>query len=156
MSRVSLRLSATSNHKIPQNQVHNDIKFNPSYENKNTVNFLDLQITRDTHNLHINIYRKPTTTDTTIHYTSNHPQEHKTAAYRYYLSRLHLLPLNPDHKHTQWQIIQTIAKTNGFPVKHINRMNQNIQQNNNNTTHNTTTSHSMKIRKTFTYFSPTI
>ena len=68
------------------NQVHKDIKFNPSHETKNTVHFLDLQITRDTHNLHINIYRKPTATDTAIHYTSNHPQEHKTAAYRYYLS----------------------------------------------------------------------
>ena len=40
------------------NQIHRDIKFNPSYETKNTVNFLDLQITRDTHKLHINIYRE--------------------------------------------------------------------------------------------------
>ena len=64
------------------NQIHNDIKCNPSYETKNTINFLDLQIMMDTHNLHINIYRNPTTTDTTIHHTSNHPMEHKTAAYR--------------------------------------------------------------------------
>ena len=51
------------------NQVHNDIKFNLSYETKNIVNFLDLQIKRDTHNLHINIYRKPTTTLTLLYTT---------------------------------------------------------------------------------------
>ena len=133
------------------NQIHKDIKFN-----KITVNFLDLQIMRDTHNLHINIYRKPTTTDTTIHYTSNHPQEHKTAAYRYYLSRLHSPPLSTDHEHTEQQIIQTIAETNGFPMKHINRMNQHIPHNKNKSNNITTTSHSWKIRTTFTYFSPTI
>ena len=37
------------------NQVHKDIKFNPRDETKNTVNFLDLQITRGTRNLHIYI-----------------------------------------------------------------------------------------------------
>jgi len=91
------------------NQIHTDLTFNPSQEVRNTVNFLDLQITRDTHSLHMNIYRKPTTTDTTIHHTLNHPNEHKTAAYRYYLTRLHSLPLNPEHKCTEWQTIQTIA-----------------------------------------------
>ena len=43
---------------------------------------------------HKYIYRKPTTADTTIHHTSNHPQEHKTAAHRYHPSRLHSLPLS--------------------------------------------------------------
>jgi hypothetical protein len=104
----------------------------------------------------MNIYRKPTTTDTTIHYTSNHPNEHKTSAYRYYLSRLHSLPLNSEHKHTKWQTRQTIAKSNGFPMKHISRINQHIQRNKNKPSLNTTPTHSRTIRTNFTYFSPTI
>ena len=41
-------------------------------------------------------------------------------------------------------------------MKHINRMNQRIQQNKNKSTNNTTTSHSREIRTTFRFFSPTI
>jgi hypothetical protein len=78
--------SSRITHKHITQQIHNNIQFNPSHETENTIHFLDLQVTRNTQNLQINIYRKPTTTITTIHHTSNHPMEHKTAAYRYYLS----------------------------------------------------------------------
>jgi hypothetical protein len=94
------------------NQLHTNLTFNPSQEIKKTVNFLDLQITRGTHSLLMNIHRKPTITDTTIHYTSNHPNEHKTSTYRYHLLQLHSLPLNSEHKHLEWQTIQTMAKRN--------------------------------------------
>lgn len=43
-------------------------------------------------------YRKPTSTDTVIHITSNHPHEHKLAAFRL-LARMHQLPLTPHHHH---------------------------------------------------------
>jgi hypothetical protein len=43
--------------------------------------------------IEIDIYRKPTTTDTTINHTSNHPTEHKMAAYRYMINRMITLPL---------------------------------------------------------------
>ena len=33
------------------------------------------------------IYRKPTTIDTTINFLSNHPIEHKMAAFRFHISR---------------------------------------------------------------------
>ena len=38
--------------------------------------------------LKFNIYRKPTTTDTTIHADSHHPLSHKMAAYN--LSLIHI------------------------------------------------------------------
>ena len=117
---------------------------------------MDLQITRNTQNLEISIYRKPTTTDTTIHHTSNHPVEHKTVAYRYYLSQMHSLPLNPDENQNGWNMIQTIVKNNGFPIQHIHRINQQIQHNNNTNHTTTTTSQPTKIRTTFTYFTPLI
>jgi hypothetical protein len=74
------------------NQIHDNIKLNPTPETHNSVNFLDLKITRNQTNLEIDIYRKPTTTDTTINFHSNHPIEHKTAAFRFHISRMHNLP----------------------------------------------------------------
>jgi hypothetical protein len=52
-------------------------------------NFFKLQ-----YSIEIDMYRKPTTTDTTINFISNHPMEHKLAAYRYYLTRVNSLPLS--------------------------------------------------------------
>ena len=49
---------------------------------KNSIDFLDLSITRTHNKLTIDIYRKPTTTNTTINCMSNHPLEHEMAAYR--------------------------------------------------------------------------
>jgi hypothetical protein len=58
-------------------KIHLDLQFKATYVIDNTINFLDLLITRDKSKLPINIYRKPTTTDTTIHYKSNHPLQYK-------------------------------------------------------------------------------
>jgi hypothetical protein len=41
------------------------------------------------------IYQKPTTTNTAINFLSNHPMEHKIAAYRHHITRMHSLPLTP-------------------------------------------------------------
>jgi hypothetical protein len=68
--------------------LHNKLKRTPTHENKAKIKFLDLLITRQTYELYIDIYRKPTTTDTTINYISNHPMKHKLAAYRYYMNRM--------------------------------------------------------------------
>jgi hypothetical protein len=67
-------------------------------ENNNSIEYLDLLIIRQTDRMEIDIYRKPTTTDLTIHATSNHPMEHKLAAYRYYLHRLNTLPSQQTRK----------------------------------------------------------
>jgi len=80
------------------NRIHTNLQLNPTYENNGQINFLDLLIIRNNSNLEIDIYRKPTTTNTTINYTSNHPNEHKTAAYRYHITRMHSLPLTKDKK----------------------------------------------------------
>jgi hypothetical protein len=76
---------------------------------------LDLAITRKTNHLSINIYRKPTTTDTTIHFLSNHPPEQKLAAYQFYIRRMLSLPLNQEQKNNEWLYIQHFARNNGFP-----------------------------------------
>ena len=55
------------------NQIHSNLQFNPTYENNNSTNFLDFLIIWNQSDLETDIYRKPTTTDTTINFLSNHP-----------------------------------------------------------------------------------
>jgi hypothetical protein len=62
--------------------IHSNLQLNPTYENNNQINFLDLLIILKPSKLEIDIYRKPTTTSTTINYRSNHPTEHKMLIYR--------------------------------------------------------------------------
>ena len=48
------------------NNTHNNIKLNPTYEEHNSIEFLDSTILRKQTKLEIDIYRKPTTKDTKI------------------------------------------------------------------------------------------
>ena len=75
------------------NSMHSNIHLSPTLETNNQISFLDLLINRKSRRLEIDIYRKPTTTDTTINYLSNHPMEQKLAAYRYHIERMLRLPL---------------------------------------------------------------
>jgi hypothetical protein len=63
----------------------------------------------------VDIYRKPTSTDTTVNFLSNQPIGQKMAVFRFYITRMHSLPLNPDNKQKEWETIQSIAKNNNFP-----------------------------------------
>ena len=78
--------------------MHNNLQFNPKQESNGHIKFLHLTIIRRTSHLETDIYRKPTTTDTTIHFTSIHPNEHKLAAYKYYIERMLNLPLNSERQ----------------------------------------------------------
>ena len=78
------------------NQIHNNIKHNPTYENNNCIIFLDLSITPAQTSLETDIFRKPTTTEKTINFLSNCPMHHKMAANRYHFTRMHSLPLTPN------------------------------------------------------------
>jgi hypothetical protein len=80
------------------NKTHPNLHFTPSHENNNSLCFLDLLLIRQPDKIETDIYRKPTTTDTTINYTSNHPSEHKMAAYRYLTNRMTSLPLTTDKR----------------------------------------------------------
>ena len=97
------------------------------------------------------IYRKPTRTDTTINFLSNHPPtENKTAAYRYHINRMLSLPLTEERQQTEWETIQTIAQNNNFPNTHIARLKTKIQHK----AHIRTTKYENKKWATFTYHSP--
>jgi hypothetical protein len=62
------------------NNIHKHLEFKLTMEEDNNIIYLDLSLYRGNHNLQMEIYRKPTQMDTTIHLTYNHPLEHKLAA----------------------------------------------------------------------------
>jgi hypothetical protein len=84
--------------KIDEDTIHNNInnndeqvEFKIAREENETTNYLDLSINRKT-NVNLNIYRKPTYIDIAIHFSSNHPHDHKLAAFKYYINRMITMP----------------------------------------------------------------
>jgi hypothetical protein len=112
-----------------------------------------LTITRKHKQLEVDIYRKPTTTDTTINFHSNHPIERKMAAFRFNITRMHSLPLDPDKKQKEWKTIQSVAKNNNFPRRLLEKLNHQIQSR---VDHTQNGKKHNKIWTTFTYHSPQI
>ena len=75
----------------------------------------DIKCIRRQHNkFNIEIYRKPTATDTTINFFSNHPIEQKMAAFRSHLNRMHFLTLSQEKK-TERMGNHTSKKKQQFP-----------------------------------------
>jgi hypothetical protein len=110
------------------NSIHNNIQLNVSTEINNTVNFLDISITRNPPNLKTGIYRKPTTTDTTINFLSNQHLEHKMAAYQFLIRRMLSLPIDSQQRHAEWQYIIHVAQNNKFPPHLISQLKHRIKK----------------------------
>jgi len=134
------------------NNINSNIKLNPTYEQHGSIDFLDLTITRKHKQIEVDINRKPTYTDTTINFLSNHPIEQKMTEFRFHITLMHSLPLDPDKKQKEWKTIQTIAKNNNFPLHLLHILNHQIQSKAN----HTHKEKKHKIRTTFTYHSPKI
>jgi hypothetical protein len=143
------------------NNLYPILAFTPTHEENNTINFLDLLITRQPPSISIDIYRKPTTTDTTINYTSNHPVEHKLAAYRYMINPMNSIPLSQAKTNTEWQTTLAIANNNSFPTPIITKLRTKLQNHNKTAEDNkkkkwaTFTYHKAKIRKITNLFKQT-
>jgi hypothetical protein len=108
--------------------------------------YLDLAIHRKSNQIELNIHRKPTYIDIAINFTSNHPHNHKLAAFHYSINRLNSLPINNTAAEHEWKQILTMAHNNGFPKHIIQEMrNKKLQKANKNkhchahATHTTTT-----------------
>ncbi|XP_017464979.1 PREDICTED: importin subunit beta-like [Rhagoletis zephyria] len=98
------------------NEQHKNIAFTMDKEKKGKLNYLDLtiKINKTTNRLEYEMYRKPTATDTVIHETSNHPQQHKNAAFRQLLTRLERTPLTKEAHRRELDTIYAIARNNGY------------------------------------------
>lgn len=104
------------------NKIHPNITYTVEKEEHNTINFLDITITRTNNDLQYGIYRKPTATDTTIHSSSNHPLQHKLAAFRHMIHRLKSIPLTEQNYNKELNTIYTIARNNGYTNKTIDKL----------------------------------
>jgi hypothetical protein len=96
------------------NEATPGLSFTLELEQNNKLNFLDLTINRDPDGLQIEIYKKPTTTDLIIPRDSCHPIEHKKAAIRYFMNRIHTYNLNPTKKLKELNTVQQIIKNNKY------------------------------------------
>ena len=121
--------------------MHSNIRLSPTLETNNQISFLELLIIRKSQRLETDIYRKPTTTDTTINCLSNHPMEQKLAAYRYHIERMLRLPLNCTRQLREWKTILHIATSNNFPTTLLQKLKEQVQ-------HKITTPHQPRIQKT--------
>ena len=95
------------------NDITPKLNFTIEKETGGNINFLDLTIHRDIDNLSIDIYRKPTYTDTIIPIDSCHPTEHKYAATRYLHNTLNNYQLSHEKREQESKIIQDIPHNNG-------------------------------------------
>ena len=79
-------------------------------EENNAIDNLDLTLHRQRNKIELNIHRKPTSTDTTFHYKSNHPYKLKMAAFRFYIHRMTMLPITTESRKEEWKTIVTMAE----------------------------------------------
>ena len=91
-------------------------------EVNNELNFLDLTITKQHNNLKFGIYRKPTTTDVTIHGDSHHPYSQKLAAYNSLVHRLLSVPLEDNDFNDELNTIKHIAAANGYDCRMVDNI----------------------------------
>jgi hypothetical protein len=96
------------------NTAHHNLKFTLETETQNTINYLDITINKQQDKLTFGIYRKPTTTNSIIHNSSCHPNEHKRSAITYLNNRMNTYHLTPENKAQEYTIIKEILTNNGY------------------------------------------
>lgn len=104
------------------NNIHNKLTYTMEKENNGTINFLDLNISRQQKKLNFAIYRKPTYTDTIINQNSNHPYKQKLAALNSMVFRMVNLPLGPEAYNREYKVITQIAINNGYNIQTIDKI----------------------------------
>lgn len=104
------------------NNIHPNIKFTIEEEINNSINFLDLQISKINHKHEFSIFHKPSHTDITIHSSSTHPIQHKLAAFHSMVHRLLNIPMSPSNYLSELNIIKQIAVNNGFNPNIIDKL----------------------------------
>jgi hypothetical protein len=94
------------------NSFHHNLQFIKETEHDNKLNYLDLTIHKTLNNVNISIFRKPTFTNTSITFTSNHPPQHKYAAIP--VQQTEFLPVTGNQREDN--TIHNILHNNSFPL----------------------------------------
>jgi hypothetical protein len=86
------------------------MEFKLTEEESRNLNYMDFSTSRLSGNQSLGIYRKPTQTDTTIHFVSNQPKEHKLAINPFHINTIITLPIIEECKQQEWKFILFIVK----------------------------------------------
>ncbi|KAJ4433893.1 hypothetical protein ANN_16206 [Periplaneta americana] len=92
-------------------KIHPKLHYTLEIENNKSINFLDITITKVDNKNTFKVYRKPTTH---IHNTSNHPTQHRQAAFRTMVHRLLNIPMNQQDYNEELNTIKYISQENGY------------------------------------------
>jgi len=149
--------------KISADKIHNfvnhtdvNLEFKISEEINNTLPYRDLSISRSNNNIELDIYRKPTYTDIMIHYTSNHPYNHKVAAFIFYINRMISMPITRQATNQEWHKILTMARNNGFPEHIIHELKKKLTTNKIKVTQTNPPQKQTNKWITFTFYGPPV
>ena len=148
-----------TNEDIIHNIIHSadeHLEFKINEEENQTTNYLYLAIKRKRNNIELSIYRKPTYIDIAIHFSSNHPHDHKRAGFLYYINRTFTMPITERAGEQEWDTIITMAQNNGFPVHLIHSLRNKLTAKKDRTTLTQTKENNNRKWTTFTYHSPSI
>lgn len=96
------------------NKRHKMIQFTMEVEEAGRLPFLDLLVKRDGCKLEFEIYRKPTNTQRFIPNCSNHPTQHKLAAFNSMAHRLVGVPMSEADFEKEKDYILDTAEKNGY------------------------------------------
>ena len=100
------------------NSVCHHIQFTMEEKQDLSLPFLDVLVTRHDKTLRTQVYRKPTHTDTYLHFDSHHPQHQKLAVTKTLhdrVNRHNTIPADARHETTH---VLSVLQLNGFPLRH--------------------------------------
>ena len=109
------------------NQINENIEYTMVKEVDNSLNFLDLTITKNIIeskecNVKFGTFLKPTQTDMVIDNKSSHPYTQKIASFYSYIHRLLSTPLSTTDYNKELKIIKQIAINNGYSTNLIDKL----------------------------------
>jgi hypothetical protein len=107
------------------NSLDPDIKFTTEGEEDKSLAFLDtLTVIKPDGDLDIKIYRKPTHTDQYLHFSSNHPLEHKFGVINTLFHRADTVISNPQAIVEEKQHVTQALSKCGYPQWAFNKINK--------------------------------
>ena len=101
------------------NHQHKNIKFTSETENKNSISFLDIKITRDNNKFMISVYCKPTFSGVFTNFGSFIPKSYKYNLLFTLLHRAFKLCSNFERFHQEIDKLKTIFENNGYPKSFV-------------------------------------
>jgi hypothetical protein len=101
-------------------------------------------------------WRKPTYMDITIHFSSNHPYDHKLAAFKYYIHRTIIMPITEKAVKQEWNKIIKMARNNGFPKQIVHKLRNKLITKRDRPSQTQLVQQHNKKWITFTYYGPAV